>query len=126
MPYKILVVDDNDAARSGLTSLLRASGYEPIAAATLPDAERLLAQNRPDLVIVDVRLGGDNGLQLVATASTSTPAIVLTGFPDATLAAEARLLGAEFLLKPVVAPGLLDVIRRRLPQAAPTPLTHHR
>jgi CheY-like chemotaxis protein len=44
------------------------SGYRTVGAGTLKQATELLAQQNPDLMVADVRLGGDNGLQLVAMA----------------------------------------------------------
>lgn len=118
MPRTILVVEDDAAARVGLLVLLANAGYRTIGATTLKEGRDLLAEHNPDLVIVDVRLGGDNGLQLVAMAPHPIPAIVTTGFPDASLEADARQFGADFLLKPLSPPGLLDLIERKLSLAS--------
>jgi CheY-like chemotaxis protein len=118
MPRTILVVEDDAAARVGLLVLLANAGYRTIGASTLKEGRELLAQHNPDLVIVDVRLGGDNGLQLIAMAPHPIPAIVLTGFPDASLEADARQFGADFLLKPLSPPALLDLVERKLSQAS--------
>ena len=118
MPRTILVVEDDAAARAGILILLANAGYRAIGATTLKEGRELLAQHNPDLVIVDVRLGGDNGLQLIAMAPRPVPAIVLTGFPDASLEADARHFGADFLLKPISPPGLLDLIERKLSEAS--------
>ena len=69
-------------------------------------------------MIVDVRLAGDNGLQLLAMASRPVPAIVMTGFSDRNLQAEARQLGADFMVKPIAPAALLESIQRRLSQTA--------
>lgn len=114
----ILVVEDDAAARVGLLLLLANAGYRTIGAGTLREGRELLAQHNPDLVIVDVRLGGDNGLQLIAMAPHPVPAIVTTGFPDASLEADARHFGAEFLLKPLSPPALLALIERKLAPAS--------
>ena len=50
-------------------------------------------------MITDIRLGAYNGLHLVVARRTPIPAIVITGFPDSTLEAEARRMGAEFLVE---------------------------
>jgi DNA-binding response OmpR family regulator len=118
MPRTILVVEDDAAARVGLLVLLANAGYRTIGAGTLKEGRDLLAQHNPDLVIVDVRLGGDNGLQLIAMAPHRIPAIVLTGFPDASLEADARHFGADFLLKPLSPPVLLDLVERKLSLAS--------
>jgi DNA-binding response OmpR family regulator len=117
MARTILVVEDDNAARRGLVALLGDAGYRTLEAATLKQGRELLARENPDLVIVDVRLGGDNGLQLVAMAPRPVPAIVTTGFRDASLEADARQFGADFLVKPIAPSVLLKLIEQKL--AAP-------
>lgn len=114
MARKILVVEDDTATRRGLMALLRNAGYDVVAVDSIPDAKKALVAERPDLLITDVRLGAYNGLQLVAMNPNPIPAIVMTGFPDRVLEAEARRLGAEFVLKPVAPSALLDMIERKL------------
>jgi len=118
MARTILVVEDDDAARRGLLALLDDAGYRTLEAATLRKGRELLARENPDLVIVDVRLGGDNGLQLVAMAPRPVPAIVTTGFRDASLEADARLFGADFLVKPITPSVLLKLIEQKLAAAS--------
>ena len=118
MARTILVVEDDNAARRGLVALLGDAGYRTLEAATLKQGRELLARENPDLVIVDVRLGGDNGLQLVAMAPRPVPAIVTTGFRDASLEADARQFGADFLVKPIAPSVLLKLIEQKLAAAA--------
>jgi DNA-binding response OmpR family regulator len=73
MARTILIVEDDEATRVGLLVLLAEAGYRTVGAGTLKQATELLAQQNPDLMIVDVRLGGDNGLQLVAMAIHPIP-----------------------------------------------------
>ena len=110
---KILIVDDDEPTRAGLSMLLRESGYETVTAGTVPTAIKLLSESQPDLLLVDIRLEEYNGLHLVATRQLPIPTIVLTGFADPAIEADARRLGAEFLLKPV-APGVLTTLVNRL------------
>ena len=112
--HKILVVDDNDAARTGLVQILERADFEVHSAATFSDGRALLLAEQPDLLIADVRLGEFNGLQLLASATSSTPAIVVTGYPDAVLEADARRMGADYLVKPVSPGALVELIRRKL------------
>ena len=114
MARTILVVEDDDAARQGLLVLLADAGYRTIGAGTLKEGRELLAQHNPDLVIVDVRLGGDNGLQLIAMAPHPIPAIVTTGFADASLEADARQFDADFLVKPLSPAFLLSLVEKKL------------
>lgn len=111
---KILVVDDDDATRQGVVSLLSEIGYTAIGAGTLKAATEVVERESPDLIITDVRLQGYNGLQLLAMAPRVIPAIVVTGFPDRMLEADAQKMGAEYLVKPVSPATLLSVVRRKL------------
>jgi DNA-binding response OmpR family regulator len=117
MARTILIVEDDEATRVGLLVLLAEAGYRTIGAGTLKQATELLAQQNPDLMVVDVRLGGDNGLQLVAMAIQPIPAIVTTAFADPILEAEARQFGADFMVKPLSPKALLDLIERKLSDA---------
>ena len=110
---KILIVDDDEPTRAGLAALLSEAGYDTVTAGTVPAAIKLLSEARPDLLLVDIRLDQYNGLHLVAMRQAPIPAIVLTGFADPAIEADARRLGAEFLLKPV-SPGMLTTLVSRL------------
>jgi DNA-binding response OmpR family regulator len=118
MTPKILIVEDDVATRVGLQELLRHAGYDAIAAGTFRDGRRALEEETPDLLIADLRLDGFNGLQLVLLNPRPIPAIIVTGFPDEVLQADARRLGAEYLVKPFSSSALLDMIKRLL---APAP-----
>ncbi len=111
---KILIVDDDEPTRAGLAALLRESGYETVTAGTVPAAIKLLSESHPDLLLVDIRLEEYNGLHLVAMRPNPIPAIVLTGFADPSIEADARRLGAEFLLKPVAPSVLISLVNRLL------------
>ena len=113
MPQKVLIVDDDQPTRAGLAMLLMDAGYEAITASTVPAAIKMLTEEHPDLLIVDIRLNEYNGLHLVAMRPEPIPAIVLTGYADPSIEADARRLGAEFLLKPV-APAVLTALVKRL------------
>jgi DNA-binding response OmpR family regulator len=100
----ILIVDDDPATLAGLVALVEGAGHSALGAADFAEGRRLLAQIPVDLVIVDVRLGAYNGLQLVVLAQSqpSPPAAIVTsGFEDRVLEEEARHLNAPFLLKPI-------------------------
>ncbi len=119
MTPRILIVEDDVATRVGLQELLRQAGFDAITAGTFRDGRRALEQESPDLLIADVRLDGFNGLQLVLLNPRPIPAIIVTGFPDEVLQADARRLGAEYLVKPFSSAALIELIKRLL---APAPL----
>jgi CheY-like chemotaxis protein len=117
----ILIVDDDDVTRAGLTELLLNAGYHAISASSLQDGLRALREHTPDLLITDVRLGAFNGLQLLATSPTVVPTIVVSGFADPVVEADAHRLGADYLVKPIQAAILFERIERKLDQAAKRP-----
>ena len=123
---RVLIIEDDDATRSGLERLIRNAGYETIVASTFEEGVRALREANPDLLIADVRLGEYNGLQLVATRKLPIPSIVITGFYDPVLEADARKLGADYLVKPVKPREVIDLIQQRLGQAQQTPPTTER
>jgi DNA-binding NtrC family response regulator len=114
MSAKVLVVDDDLVTCEGLSQLLRGAGYEPLTAMTFHDARTVLYEQKPDIAIVDIRLGPYNGLQLIIEAEAGMPAIVVSGFHDTTLEAEARKAGAEYMIKPVDPARLLEMVERKL------------
>ena len=115
MPHRILVVDDEDEMRGFLFTILTRAGYDVVAAGSVQAGRAVLDEDvQPDLLITDVRLGDFNGLQLLALRPLSIPAIVVTGFPDPVLEAEARRFGATFVLKPFVPTKLLTIVEELL------------
>jgi len=119
MPSKVLIVDDDKTTREGLAELLEESGYQATAVGTFEEATRELRSNPPDLLIADVRLGPFNGLQLVISSPRPIPAIIITGFADPVLEADAKRRGADYVLKPVSPTRLLDLVAHKLSAAHP-------
>ena len=119
MPSKVLIVDDDKTTREGLAEFLEEAGYEAVAVGTFEDATRVLRTAPPDLLIADVRLGPFNGLQLVISSPQPIPAIIITGFADPVLEADARRRGADYVLKPVSPARLLDLVAQKLAAARP-------
>jgi DNA-binding response OmpR family regulator len=117
----VLIVDDDQAVREGLAAILEGAGYSVLVADTFERGRDVLRTTEPDLLIVDVRLGDFNGLQLLATSVSPLRAIVLTGYADSALERDARQMGAEYLVKPVTRAQLLDLVASRLHAAAPPP-----
>ena len=113
MPRTILIADDEPGIRSWLTRLLGDAGYHVVTASTVEEAKKALAGGEPELLITDVRMGAFNGLQLVAM-NPKLPAIVMTGHDDPVIEADARQLGADFVLKPLDSPSLVRMVARRL------------
>ena len=110
----ILIVDDHRVTRLGLAEMLSDAGYSVVTTGTFQEARQILSEDPPDLLIADVRLGSFNGLQLVISGQKRVPAIVITGFADPVLEAEARRVGAEYLVKPFDPERLMTLIREKL------------
>jgi DNA-binding NtrC family response regulator len=111
---RILVVDDDATTRLGLSELLTGAGYEPTAVGSFEEANRLAHSDPPDLLVVDIRLGSFNGLQLVFRFP-HLPAIVITGHVDPVLEREADQAGATHIRKPIDVTAFLQLVRDKLP-----------
>jgi DNA-binding response OmpR family regulator len=110
----ILIVDDHRVTRLGLAEMLGDAGYSVVTTGSFEEAREILRDDPPDLLIADVRLGSFNGLQLVISGHNRVPAIVITGYADPVLEAEARRGGADYLVKPFDPDRLLTIIREKL------------
>ncbi len=100
----ILVVDDEPAARLSLAELLSLEGYEVAAAASGEEALDLLADSLFDLAILDLKMPGMDGLEVVKVLQERTPdtvIILLTAHGTLETAVQAMRQGAhDYLLKP--------------------------
>ena len=101
---RVAIVEDDANTRTALTELIGLWGYEPVAFATFESARDYLLRHRPDALLVDVRLGPYNGLQLMHIAQqhhAGLNVIAMSGYDDSVLRREAERAGAEFILKPL-------------------------
>jgi CheY-like chemotaxis protein len=116
LPFRILVLDDDDAALAGIVELLRDAGYVVTGATTYDAAKRLLALDSYDLLITDIRLRGFNGLHLVRQSHRDRPEmgiIIISGYDEPMIEVEAGRYGAEFVRKPIKPPQFLQSVRAR-------------
>jgi two-component system response regulator YesN len=124
---RVLVVDDEERIRNGLSELLEGAGFICTAVATFHEALDILRTRPPDLLITDIRLRDYNGLHLVLIGrSRAIPAIVITGFPDDVLASAARRQGAAYLVKPVNPNTLVERARQLLANSEPCVDAHEK
>ena len=110
---RVLVVDDELAARESLTELLSTLGHVVVdAVATAEDAEARARELHPDAILLDVHLPGANGIDAAQAISRSLPsvAIVLISGDDTIQLtdAEADASGAVAFLPKPVPPRVLD------------------
>ena len=100
---KVLVVDDHVGIRVGIASLIDAERPRMGcvgAAATVREALARTCELQPDVVVLDVNLGGEDGLALIPALRRAAPCavVVLTSLADCSVAALALRLGARACL----------------------------
>ncbi len=101
---KLLVVDDEQSICWGLTRLGESLGHEVVAASSAEQAFHEVERQRPDVVVLDVRLPGMDGLSAIERFQRqlgSVPIIVITAYGDLRTAVEAVRRGAfDYIAKP--------------------------
>ena len=111
-----LVVDDDDIFRNRLCRALVARGWEAIGAADGASALELASQSSPDLAVVDLRLPGMSGLDIVQglrSLDETTCIIMLTGYGSIATAITATRLGANhYLSKPADADQIVNAFHK--------------
>ncbi|WP_437303724.1 sigma-54-dependent transcriptional regulator [Sorangium sp. So ce388] len=119
---RVLVVDDEASARSGLEKLLRQEGYAVDAAGDGVEALEVAAERPPDVVVTDLKMPKMDGVALLGKLreqDPTLPVLVVTAFGDVSSAVQAMRAGAEdYLTKPVDFDALLLSIERALERSA--------
>ena len=115
-PIRVLVADDHEAVRSGVTAILGADPQIEVVAEAENgfDAVAQCHEYRPDLAFIDLRMPGTDGIWATEriTAETATRVIVLTTFDSDELVTRALAAGAHgYLLKSVSGTEMLQSIR---------------
>ncbi len=122
MSATILVVDDEAAMTDLLAVDLRDAGYRPAIANSGDGALAVLAREKVDVVVTDMRMPGRSGTELcreIVQLRPSLPVIVITGFGSMDTAIEAIRAGAyDFLTKPFQFEKLQVALERALEHAA--------
>jgi DNA-binding NtrC family response regulator len=136
MSPTLLIVDDEKATRDGLRSALE-EDFDVFTASNREEAAAILKADTPDLLLTDLRLGGDSGMEVLDDAlSLPRPpvAIMMTAYGSVDTAVEAMRRGAwhfvtkplnldevEMLLKRALRSQRLEVENRQLRQQLPDP-----
>jgi nitrogen regulation protein NR(I) len=114
----ILIIDDDDQLRISFERLLKEEGYGVRTAASGEAGIRMIADAIPDLVLLDVRLPGMNGLEAfkqIHRIEPKLPVIIMTAFGTTETAIEATKMGAfDYVIKPFDVPKMLSTIRQAL------------
>ncbi len=116
MSARVLVVDDEPAARSGLEKLLRHAGYRVDTAEHGQAALAIFAERPPDIVVTDLRMPVMDGMALLSALrllDAELPVVVATAYGDVASAVEAMRAGAtDYVTKPIDFDAMLIVIER--------------
>src|SRR5690349_5508384 len=115
---RILVVDDEAAIRDSLRMTLEYEGYEFLGAATGQEGLALAEREAPDLVLLDVKMPGMDGLEVLErlkAMNETLPVIVISGHGTISTAVEATHKGAfNFVEKPFTSDRMLTDVRNAL------------
>ena len=119
----VLVVDDDQATRESLASVLKGAGIEVFMASDPSEALTVRSMQRPAAVVVDHQLAEHTGVELAQRLKQDdpdTPVLLLTGLAtlDSALAAASQLDG--LLVKPLVPQAFVQTVRNALTQRALT------
>jgi two-component system alkaline phosphatase synthesis response regulator PhoP len=117
----VLVVDDDDAIRGVVRSVLEADGFEVVEAADGPAALLLLDAingRGPDLVVLDVMMPGIDGVEVCRRIDhDAVKVVMLSARDDSETRERATAAGADaYLTKPFSAIDLLDALEELLPK----------
>lgn len=124
MTIRLLVADDHEVVRSGIGSLLVDSDVEIIGlAATVTETVNLAKQQSPNVLLLDVRMGEEDGLTALEQIRESVPelpVVMISTYDNPTYVARAIALGAnDYILKDSSRIQMLDAIRRAAARERP-------
>jgi len=104
---RVRMVDDDEILRGGLGKAMGKRGYDVLSATTIADAVSQARKMEPAMAVVDLKLGGESGLELIPLLIDINPKmniVVLTGYSSIATAVTAIKQGAaDYLSKPVTA-----------------------
>ena len=120
----ILIVEDNETNQMLTTAVLQRDGYRATVAGSAAEARDRIGEERPDLILMDIQLPGEDGLaftrELKLDAATSEiPVVAITAHAmagDAELAIQAGCSG--YIAKPIDTRTLAEQVRKHLPALA--------
>ena len=114
---RVLVVDDEEAVRCGLEDWLSRRGFSVVTAHDLRSATNAIVAHRYDVILLDVRLGPENGLRLVEllrSLQIEIPCVVLTGHAGPNDGFKAHELGVAFLIEKPSSPDEIASVLRHI------------
>ncbi|MGD9807142.1 MAG: sigma-54-dependent transcriptional regulator [Deferribacterales bacterium] len=115
---RILVVDDEQFIRETIERTLTSKGYEVISAVNRAETIERLANDDPDLILLDMNLGEESGLDILREIKEADPdilVIIITGYGTVETAVEALKMGAyDYIKKPFKADAIHLIVRLAL------------
>jgi DNA-binding response OmpR family regulator len=121
MPFRLLVVETDPAARAAMDRMLSTAGNMVTSVAEFDAAEERLVYAPPDLLITAVKLGSHNGIHLVLRAQANHPhtqAIVVHTDDDPVLEEEATSAGATYVKLPVDQTRFIALVQELLAESS--------
>jgi len=120
MKARILVVDDEAEIRRSVRMILEYEGHDVQEASSGPEALALVQREAPDLVFLDIKMPGMDGLEVLQKMrelNDALPIVIISGHATVSTAVEATKLGAfDFIEKPLSSERVLVTIRNVLDQ----------
>jgi CheY-like chemotaxis protein len=117
MKPKILIVEDHELTRAGLTRYLKAKGYDPIATSSGEEAIALALKEHPDVILMDLGLPGMSGIEAAQVIKqeypqiSHIPIIAVSGRPRDLWEATALQAGiSRYINKPASLPSIIEAI----------------
>ena len=113
----VLIVDDDANTREALAALAQQEGFTTAVAGSVAEARNQLVRQRPDVMLMDLRLPDGSGIELFEDLEdrSSIETILITGHASVESAVEALRLGAsDYLTKPVDFARLHEVVARHV------------
>jgi two-component system nitrogen regulation response regulator NtrX len=118
MKSKLLVIDDEPAIRDTMRMLLEYDGFEVSLAASGQEGLAMVEKDSPDLVFLDVKMPGMDGLEVLSRLkgmNEALPVVIVSAHGTTATALEAGRLGAfRFIEKPLSKDYVLDAVREGL------------
>ncbi len=115
MKARILVIDDESAIRDTMRMILEYEGHDVLAAGSGPEGLAMVERDAPDLVFLDVKMPGLDGLEVLSRLrglSEALPVVIISAHGTSATALEAGRLGAfRFIEKPLSKEQVLDAVR---------------
>jgi len=113
---KVLIVDDEQDFATALAERLRLRGYEATAIFSPDEALAMVKEMQPDVVLLDLRLPGVSGIEMLMTMREFVPGveiILLTGHLDLAQRIQGMRLDAfEYIMKPIEIADLINKIEK--------------